>query len=363
MAVRRGLLEDRTAELERIDDAARRHLEVLAHQVGDLRLFDLRGAERVDVDRHRIGHADCIRELHFHFVREARGDEVLGDVARHVACRAVDLRGIFSRERAAAVTSAAAVRVDDDLAAGEAGVALRSADHEAAGRVDVEDGVAIEQLGRHGRLDHLLDDRFAQIGVADVRRVLRGDDDRAGADRTLAVVLDGDLRLAVGTEEIEVARLARFGEALDELVRERDRQRHQLRRLADGEAEHEALIAGAAGIDALRDVGRLRIDRGDHGAGLAVETVLGARVADLADGVADDGGKIDVGLGRDLARDHGHAGGDQRLTGDAAERIFRQDCVEDSVGNLIGDLVRVPLGDRLRGEKGAISHCRGCSCR
>src|SRR6185369_15988027 len=34
VAVRGGLLEDRAAQLERVDDAARRHLEMLAHQLG-----------------------------------------------------------------------------------------------------------------------------------------------------------------------------------------------------------------------------------------------------------------------------------------------------------------------------------------
>ena len=33
----------------------------------------------------------------------------------------------------------AAVGVDDDLAPGQAGVAVRTADHEAAGRVDVDE--------------------------------------------------------------------------------------------------------------------------------------------------------------------------------------------------------------------------------
>jgi len=36
---------------------------------------------------------------------------------------------------------------------------------------------------------------------------------------------------------------------------ELDRHRHQLRCLVAGEAEHHALVAGAAGVDALRDVG------------------------------------------------------------------------------------------------------------
>src|SRR5207237_3409168 len=126
VAIRRGLLENRTTQLERFDDAARRHLEVLANEIDELLLLDLAGTERVDVNRHRIRNADRVRELHFDFISESRRDDVLHDVTRHVARRAIDLCGIFARERAAAMTAAAAVRVDDDLAAGQAGITLRS---------------------------------------------------------------------------------------------------------------------------------------------------------------------------------------------------------------------------------------------
>ena len=43
---------------------------------------------------------------------------------------------------------------------------------------------------------------------------------------------------------------------------------------------------------------------------------------------------------RDLAGDDDEAGRDQRLAGDAAVRIVREDGVEDGVGDLVGDLVR-----------------------
>ena len=61
-----------------------------------------------------------------------------------------------------------------------------------------------------------------------------------------------------------------------ELVRHLDRQRHQLLGLVARVAEHQALIAGAllggiAAIDALRDVGRLLLDRDHHRAGVGVE--------------------------------------------------------------------------------------------
>ena len=55
----------------------------------------------------------------------------------------------------------AAVGVDDDLAAGEAAVALGPADHEAAGGVDEVLGLLVEQLGGDDRLDDLLEDVLA----------------------------------------------------------------------------------------------------------------------------------------------------------------------------------------------------------
>lgn len=50
----------------------------------------------------------------------------------------------------------AAVGVDDNLAAGEAGVAVRAADHKAAAGVEVEDGLLVQVLGRHHGLDDVL---------------------------------------------------------------------------------------------------------------------------------------------------------------------------------------------------------------
>ena len=120
---------------------------------------------------------------------------------------------------------------------------------------------------------------------------------------------------------------------LRELVREHDRQRHQLRRLVGRVAEHHPLVAGAdpvervvvarvvlhleGGVDALRDVGRLLVERDDDAAGLGVEAVLGARVADRGDPLAHEPRDVDVRLGRDLAGDDDEAGRDERLAGDA----------------------------------------------
>ena len=136
------LLVDRAPQVQLFHDAARRQLEVRAHELGDLLLGNPAGAFRVHHDRDRIGHANRVGELHQRPVGDAGRHDVLGDVARHVAGRAIDLRRILARERAAAVRRRSAVGVDDDLAAGDAGVAVRTADDEAARRVDVDLGVA-----------------------------------------------------------------------------------------------------------------------------------------------------------------------------------------------------------------------------
>ena len=69
---------------------------------------------------------------------------------------------------------------------------------------------------------------------------------RTGA---VAVVLDGDLGLAVGAQVGHVAVLADLGQPLGEPVRERDRQRHQLGGVVAGVAEHQALVAGALPVE------------------------------------------------------------------------------------------------------------------
>ena len=71
----------------------------------------------------------------------------------------------------------------------------------------------------------------------------------------------------------------------------------------------------------------------------------------LEDLVAHDLLDVDVAGRGHLAGHHDEAGGQQRLDGDPARRVLPQHLVEDGVADLVGDLVRVPLGHRLGGEK------------
>ena len=141
-------------------------------------------------------------------------------------------------------------------------------------------------------------------------------------------------------------------------------------------AEHHPLVAGAGAVervvvarivlhlvgrvDALRDVGRLLVDRDDDAARVGVEAVLGAVVADLAHLRAHERRDVHVRLRRDLAGDDDEAGRDERLARDAAVRVVGENGVEDGVRDLVGDLVRMALGDRLRRERERVRGHLGC---
>src|ERR1035437_7668234 len=142
--VGRGLAIDRTAQVERLDDLARLQLEVCPHQARNQMGINLLGSEGIPQYADGVSHSDRVRELHFAAIRQSGSHDVLGDVARHVRSRAIDLRRILAAERAAAVASHAAVRVHDDLASGQTGIAHGSADHKTPGGIDVVLGVFVE---------------------------------------------------------------------------------------------------------------------------------------------------------------------------------------------------------------------------
>ncbi len=277
----------------------------------------------------------------------------------------------------------AAVGVDDDLAAGEAGVAHRAADLEAAGRVDqrpvvghVEVGAGVTQLGED-RLEDVRGDVGREHAVErHVGGVLGRQDDRVELDGAVAVVGDRHLGLAVGAQVGEVAVLADLGEPLGEPVREVDRQRHQLGGVVARVAEHQALVASAllvegvdaavpvlvGGVDALRDVGALGSDGDRDAAGAPVEALLGAVVADLEDRLADERGDLDVADRRHLTGDVDEPRRHEGLDGDPRVRVLGEQGVEDRVADLVADLVRVSLGDGL-GREQTCGHLRSWTGR
>src|SRR5207244_3866057 len=147
VAVPGGFLIDRPAQVECLDDAGRRQLEVFANELGDLVVGQpVHGrVVRRGPDAQRVGIANGVRQLHLTLRGQTRLDDILGDVTGHVRGRAIHLGRVLAAEGAAAVPAPAAVGIDNDLAPGQAAVAVRAAFQEAAGGVDVTANLAIVQ--------------------------------------------------------------------------------------------------------------------------------------------------------------------------------------------------------------------------
>lgn len=333
-----ALLVDRLLEVELGDQLAGGEGEVLADEVGEALVGEASGAKSVDVDRDRLSDADSVGELNFALAGEARSDEVLGDVASGVRSGAVNLGRIFSGEGAAAVTTFAAVGVDDDLTSRESSVALGATDHEASGGVDVDDGLVVEELSGADRLDDLLKDLTAHLLKSDAVTVLRGDDDGVDMGGFAVDVFDGDLGFHVGEGPVELAAVAEFGVLFDEAVREVNGERHEGVGLVAGVAKHEALVASAllfvesvAFVDALSDVWGLAVEVNEDRAVVGVEADAWVGVADFANGVADNFCVVDEGAGGDLSSDDDESGLHEGFTSHAAVGVFGEDGIENGI--------------------------------
>ena len=244
---------------------------------------------------------------------------------------------------------ASAVGVHDDLSAGKAGVACRTADDELAGRVDVEDEVGVEQRGC------LLVETAYDLGNEDVPYVilyplvhrfvgvelvvLGGNDDRVYPDRMVGLVeFKGVLGLRVGPEIGHQLRLvvADVREHLEGQVRKVQGEGHVLLGRLAGISEHHALVAGPLQLGVFPfhsavDVAALLVDFRKDSAGVAVEHVLGIVIAYAVDDAAHRVADVDVGVRAHLSSHEDETGGAEGFAGYLGFRVLTQEFVEDRI--------------------------------
>ena len=123
-------------------------------------------------------------------------------------------------------------------------------------------------------------------------------------------VFNGDLALAIRSQPFDGSGFALFAQISGNPVRDRDRHRHQLRRLVAGESDHHALIAGSGQSERIRSL-TLSTFEGDIDAFLDVRALL----ADADDDI--------TGIGINPERRIGVADFPQRLPGNGFESRFR----------------------------------------
>ncbi len=391
MTVGSCLSVDRTAQVKVTNNGAGAKIEHGLHGVFDIGLGNMVRAEGVHHDGDGTCHADSVGKLHLALVGQPGSDHVLCHPTCRIGCRAVDLGAILAGEGATAMTTHAAVGIDDNLASSQAGIAHGPTYDKAASGVGVDLQVigGLDALGLKHRVDDMLDKIGVDLLPCRLLGVLGGDEDLLDLGRLAVDIAHGHLGLAIGTKVLEGPVLADLGEALGETVGQIDWHGHKGRGLVAGISEHHALVTGThlvdlvlalavlglkGFVDTLRDVSALLVDGVDDAAGVAVKAVLGAGVANLANGVADDLLDIHICLGTNLAGNDDKARGGHRLTRTAEVRRVGRDArgrdiaclgklnllgkygVKDGVGDLVADLVRMALGHRLRGKQ--IVGCR-----
>ena len=334
------------------------------HAFGDRSLeagiVDGAGAMRVGIDGYRLGNTDGIGDLYGAALGQAGGDDILGEITRGIGRRTVDLRRVLAGEGATAMRRGTAIGVDDDLAAGQSGVAVRAANHEVAGRIDQQVFLADHPAVRK----HVGDQRcheLANVGLGRGFGMLCRENHLVGARRLAVIAIyKCDLAFGVRPQNGVGIRLSDFGKALQDLVRIMDCGRHQHIGLAAGIAEHQALVAGAlvlvvATVDTHRDVGGLLVQ-------VILEFEMGVMelvllIADIGNGAADraldgihDARHLVLGGAHFTADDH-TVGGGEGLAGNTGFRLLGKEQVEDGVRHPVAQLVRMSFGHRFRGKE------------
>ena len=158
-------------------------------------------------------HTDGVSQLNFALVSVARLHDVLGNLPRHVCCRAVYLGRVFAAQSTAAHATDTAVGVARQLPTRHTAVGVTATQHETTGRIDQLRKVTVQSVLAGGKHHHGFDD-VPEVADLHIRAVLHGAEE--GGDAS-GVVIVADLRLGICSEHFrrmvlqQLQYLFRFG--------------------------------------------------------------------------------------------------------------------------------------------------------
>jgi hypothetical protein len=241
------------------------------------------------------------------------------------------------------------IGINNDLTTGQTGITLGTTNDETARGLDVVGGVLEELSGDDGVNDVLLDGLTEVLGL-DVLRVLDRDDNGVNAkgneSTVLVLVLNGDLGLGIRTQPTEGTVATEVSHLSVQLVGKSNSEGHVFRSLISGITKHDTLVTSTnilnvEGLldETLSNIRGLLLDGNKDVTGLVVETLGRIIITNLLDGVTNDLLVVKLSLGGDFTKDHDHTSLGGSLTSDLGKGILGQAGIENSVRDLIANLV------------------------
>ena len=194
-----------------LTDTARAEIHCLLHRIGQFFFIHLAGAIGLHIHRKGLGDANRVSHLNRAALRQFGRNHILGKITRGIGRRTINLGRVFAGESTATMGGRATIGVDDDLAAGEAGVTIGTTNHETTGRVHIEFvfrahpaiGKYLLHMGTHNR---------AHIVLAQFLGMLGRDHHRSGANRLAVFIAQRDLAFGIRSEAQSGIRMAGIGE-------------------------------------------------------------------------------------------------------------------------------------------------------
>ena len=100
-------------------------------------------------------------------------------------------------------------------------------------------------------------------------------------------------------------------------------------------------------VDPHGNIGRLFVNRSHHCAGAIVKSIVRVGITDPLHRPTDNGRDIGIVGGGDLSHHRHHASGSKGFTSNMGGRVMGNDIVQNSIGNLVADLIGMSFRHRF----------------
>ncbi len=276
------------------------------------------------------------------------------------------------------MTRVTTIRIDNDFTTCQTGISLRTTDYKPSAWVDI---IFCFFIRTHieclkDRIDHV----FSDIGINMTLNqgiirfamndglVLCTDNHGINPHGLIINVFYRHLRFTIGPQVSQRTFFTDSRQTARQGMRHLNGQRHEICRFVTSKTKHNALITGPDTVDFIigktaathfmrlidppGDITGLLINAQQHRTGAPIESTRGfSNIANFFDRLADDGSDIDITTGGNFTAYQNQAGCYRCFSRHTGFWVFRQECIQDGIGDLIANLVRMPLGYGFRSKQ------------